>query len=184
MTPYFFGYGSLVNRDTHLYDSAHPARLHGWRRAWVKTDGRATVFLTVKMDAATDIDGLIAAVPDADWAALDVREAGYERLSSGGAVHHPLNPAPDIEHYAVPPDHIRAQGDHVILLSYLDVVVQGFHREFGEDGVQRFFDTTDGWDTPIVNDRAKPIYPRHCQLSKAETELVDHHLDRLSALLK
>tara|TARA_R110002110_G_scaffold87967_34_gene229208 strand:+ start:399 stop:1010 length:612 start_codon:yes stop_codon:yes gene_type:complete len=184
MTPYFFGYGSLVNCDTHVYIDTHPAFLHGWRRDWVRTDGRDTVFLTVKRDITCSIDGLIAAVPDADWNALDLRETGYARLSSGGAVKHPVDPAPDIEHYAVPPDHIRASGDHVILLSYLDVVVQGYLREFGHNGVQRFFDTTDGWDTPILNDRENPRYPRHKVLSPDETALVDHHITRLAARVK
>lgn len=181
MTPYFFGYGSLVNVDTHIYGDTHPAHLRGWRRYWVKTPARDTVFLSVHMDGHSEIDGLIAAVPDADWAALDLREAGYARLSSGGAVRHPLTPAPEVEHYAVPPEHVLPEGDHVILLSYLDVVVQGFFRVFGEDGVQRFFDTTDGWDTPVLQDRDTPRYPRHKLLTATETALVDHHLDRLSA---
>ena len=184
MTPYFFGYGSLVNTDTHVYDDTHRATLQGWRRTWVRTDGRDTVFLSVRRDPAIQIEGLIAAVPNADWAALDLRETGYQRLASGDAVLHPLAPAPHVEHYAVPEDTIRRTGDHVILLSYLDVVVQGFRREFGEEGVQRFFDTTDGWETPILNDRAAPRYPRHQRLDAAETALVDHHLRRLSALVK
>lgn len=184
MTPYFFGYGSLVNIDTHSYGDTHPARLRGWRRRWVRSPNRDTVFLSVHMDTHSEIDGLIAAVPDADWAALDLREAGYARLSSGGAVDHPLDPAPEVEHYAVLPENICAEGDHVILLSYLDVVVQGFHRVYGVDGVQRFFDTTDGWDTPVLNDRDDPRYPRHKVLSSEDTALVDHHLARLSARLE
>lgn len=184
MTPYFFGYGSLVNKDTHVYDDAHTAVLKGWRRAWVRTEERETVFLTARADPASSIDGLIAAVPNADWAALDTRERGYKRLPSEGSVAHPLAPTTPVQHYAIPSDAMRADGDHVILLSYLDVVVQGYLREFGHDGVERFFDTTDGWDTPILNDRHAPRYPRHQQLSRDETALVDGHLTRLSAFVK
>jgi hypothetical protein len=184
MTPYFFGYGSLVNRDTHLYRDCHRAELRGWRRAWVRTAERETVFLSVRMDPESAIDGLIAAVPGADWAALDAREYGYARLSSGGAVQHPLDPAPEIEHYAIPPENTHSEGDQVILLSYLDVVVQGFFREYGAEGVQRFFDTTDGWEVPVLNDRGNPRYPRHRTLTAEETALVDDHLARLPALLK
>jgi hypothetical protein len=72
----------------------------------------------------------------------------------------------------------------VILLSYLDVVVQGFFREYGAEGVQRFFDTTDGWEVPVLNDRGNPRYPRHRTLTAEETALVDDHLARLPALLK
>lgn len=181
MTPYFFGYGSLVNRATHSYPDAHPAQLRGWRRAWVRSSAFDRVFLSVVPDASTTISGLIAAVPDNDWAALDARETGYNRLPSGDAVVHPLTPAPPIAHYAVPQDGQGTTTRNTIILSYIDVVVQGFLREFGEEGVAQFFDTTDSWDTPIINDRAAPQYPRHQVLSLDETALVDHHLNRLAA---
>ncbi|MDF3351744.1 gamma-glutamylcyclotransferase [Sulfitobacter sp. KE34] len=184
MTPYFFGYGSLVNRNTHSYPDARTAQLDGWRRQWVRTEGRDIVYLSVVQHPATRIDGLIAAVPGADWAALDKREYSYERHASGGAVVHDLTPAPDIAHYAIPADIAVTHGDHVILLSYLDVVVQGFLREFGTEGAARFFDTTDGWDTPILDDRAAPLYPRHQTLTEAETAVVDQHMDRLSVQIK
>ena len=44
--PFFFGYGSLVNRATHDYSDAHPARIEGWRRAWRHVEGRKVAFLT------------------------------------------------------------------------------------------------------------------------------------------
>ncbi len=181
MTPYFFGYGSLVNRNTHAYPDTHPARLRGWRRAWVRSAAYDKVFLSVIPDPDTTISGLIAAVPGNDWSALDARETGYARLDSGEAVIHPLVPAPPVAHYAVPASEQGATSRNTIILSYLDVVVQGFLREYGEDGVRDFFDTTDGWDTPILNDRAAPQYPRHQPLTAAETALVDDHLTRLSA---
>lgn len=181
MTPYFFGYGSLVNRATHSYPDARPAQLTGWRRAWVRTPHRDVVFLSVVKDLQCNIDGLIAAVPGADWAALDAREHGYARVLSGDAVRHDLTPAPEIAHYAVRAQDICADSDHVILLSYLDVVVQGFLREFGAQGVARFFETTSGWDTPVRDDRAAPRYPRAQVLSVDETALVDQHLARVGA---
>lgn len=184
MTPYFFGYGSLVNRKTHGYPDAHPAELRGWRRAWVRSVAFDRVFLSVVPDPTTTISGLIAAVPQGDWSALDVRESGYARLSSGDAVTHPLAPGLDIAHYAVPEDQQGHSSRNVIALTYLDVVVQGFLHEFGPQGVAHFFDTTDGWETPILNDRAAPEYPRHQTLTSEETALVDHHLERLSARLE
>ncbi len=150
----------------------------------MRTAARDIVYLTVIPDPETTIDGLIAAVPGNDWAALDAREYGYMRHNSGTAVAHDVVPTPDIAHYAIPLADTGAAGDHVILLSYLDVVVQGFLREFGSDGVTRFFDTTQGWDTPVLNDRAAPHYPRHQNLLDTETALVDHHLNRLSASVK
>jgi hypothetical protein len=77
---------------------------------------------------------------------------------------------------------------HPVLLSYLDVVVQGYLQEFDEAGVAHFFDTTDGWDAPLLDDRTHPHYPRpshrSCQrngprqprwLNKIEARIV--HLD-------
>ncbi len=184
MTPYFFGYGSLVNRNTHTYPDARLAQLQGWRRVWVRTALRDMVFLSVEPDPGTTIDGLVAAVPGADWDALDTRETGYDRISSGGAVLHDILPSPDMAHYSIAPKNQQQGGDNAILLSYLDVVVQGFLREYGTDGVTRFFDTTRGWDAPVLNDRAAPLYPRHQPLTAPEKALVDDNLDRLAAQVK
>lgn len=180
MTPYFFGYGSLVNVETHDYPDTKPAQLRGWRRAWVRTALRNVVFLTAIPDVDSTIDGLIAAVPNGDWDALDLRERGYKRQPSGAAIIHELNPAPTIAHYVIPPEMQATSGDHMILRSYLDVVVQGYLRVFGEDGVARFFETTNGWYTPVLDDRNDPIYPRAQVLSAQETALVDHFLAQLT----
>ena len=181
MHPYFFGYGSLVNRETHTYPDARPAQLKGWRRSWIRTAKREVVFLSVTPDADTVIDGLIASVPDADWRALDAREFGYGRHDSRDAVIHDIMPAPEVAHYAIAPADQMAGGNHVILLSYLDVVVQGYLREHGVAGVTRFFETTSGWDTPVRNDRENPGYSRFREVTTEEQKLVDDNLLRLSA---
>ncbi len=177
---YFFGYGSLVNRDTHSFASAHAARLGGWRRIWRQTDLRRAAYLTVIPDPACEIDGLIAEVPGADWHALDQREAAYERLRATHQVRHSLHHQPEIAVYAISDArHAKPGRAGPVLLSYLDVVVQGYLREFGEAGVQDFFDTTAGWDTPILDDRDAPLYPRHRRLTPDERNLTDAQLARL-----
>jgi hypothetical protein len=176
MHPCFFGYGSLVNRETHTYASASRARLTGWRRKWVYTQARGLAFLSVIPDPDTAIDGLIAEVPGADWAVLDAREYGYARTPSGSAVTHPRDPATHISHYAVSQDTWVQGGANTILLSYLDVVVQGYLREYGAGGVADFFATTDGWDTPVRDDRSAPQYPRAKTLTAQETALVNQHI--------
>ena len=179
--PFFFGYGSLVNRATHDYADAHPARITGWRRAWRHVEGRTVAFLTAVPDPATEIDGLIAHVPGGDWAALDMREHAYARVMTS-EVTHALGGSPEIHIYHAPDDmHAPASEKRPVLLSYLDVVVQGYLREFGKGGVDRFFATTDGWDAPIRDDRTDPMYPRHQALSDAERALVDDNLARLGA---
>ncbi len=172
---YFFGYGSLVNRRTHDYADARPAQLSGWRRAWHHTDLRPVAFLTVVPTEDAMIDGLVARV-DGSWADLDHRERAYDRITTQD-VRHDLPHAPDVAVYAIPEGkHRPATQSHPVLLSYIDTVVQGFLAEFGEAGVTRFFETTQGWDAPVAEDRAQPIYPRHTALSAWETGLVDRHL--------
>lgn len=179
---HFFGYGSLVNRATHAYPQAHPAHLKGWRRVWVHTAARPVAYLSVMRDESCTIAGLAAHVPGGDWVALDEREAAYARHPAQAL---PIGRAPlEVQVYAVPQAAAaRPQTAHPILLSYLDAVVQGFLREFGEEGVSDFFETTSGWDAPIRNDRETPLYPRAQRLSAAELSLVDTALAKRGSLL-
>lgn len=181
--PHFFGYGSLVNRGTHAFADTHRATLHGWRRVWRHTALREVAYLTAVPDAAARIDGLIAAVPNGDWAELDLREHAYDRVPARD-VRHPLPAETEIALYTIPEGkHAAPSARHPILLSYLDVVVQGFLTEFGEAGVERFFASTGGWDAPIADDRSDPVYPRARLLACAETSLVDAWLTHLSVPL-
>jgi len=173
---YFFGYGSLVNLATHDYPNARRARLKGWRRVWQHTDLRAIPFLTVRPDPGCEIDGMIAHVPNDDWAALDVRERGYDRIPATEQIVHDVPQASEIAVYAVPgPRHVNPS-DYPILLSYVDVVMQGYLHHFGAEGVDHFIATTDGWDITILNDRDQPRYPRHQALTPEETDFIDSRL--------
>lgn len=177
--PFFFGYGSLVNRATHAYDQCFSARVRGWRRVWRHTALRPVAFLTVEPCAETEIDGLIAAVPGADWTLLDRRERAYDRVAVT-EIHHDVTPPPEVALYTIPEGkHGRPNTAHPVLLSYIDVVLQGYFREFGSEGVQRFVATTHGWDVPVLHDRAHPRYPRHQTLTRAEEALIDEVLSDL-----
>jgi hypothetical protein len=179
---FFFGYGSLVNRATHAFRDTHRAQVRGWRRAWRGTPRRAVAFLTAVPDPNAQIDGLIAAVPGDSWAALDEREQAYDRVKVSDNVRHPLPRRPQIAIYAIPDGaHHAPSDDHPILLSYLDVVMQGYLNEFGAAGVAAFVATTDGWHSPVMDDRADPIYPRHQTLSRGERRLVDEAIDKAGA---
>ncbi|MDQ2093668.1 gamma-glutamylcyclotransferase family protein [Rhodalgimonas zhirmunskyi] len=181
---YFFGYGSLVNLSTHGFAEAHPARARGWRRAWRHTHLRPVAFLTAVPDPGCTIEGMIAHVPGDDWAALDEREHAYARIKVPDDVEHPLGGKLDVAIYAIPHDaHGRPDAAHPVLLSYLDTVVQGYLRAFGTEGAIRFFDTTSGWDAPVMDDRAAPVYPRHQPLTRTETAFVDDQLARLGVTL-
>ena len=180
---FIFGYGSLVNRATHDYEQAHPARLKGWRRVWRHTTLREVAFLNVVEDPECEIDGLILEVPRQPTE-LDKREYAYKRTTVTPAVMHRVEQKVEINLYAIsegtegPPS-----PEHSILMSYLDTVVSGYFVEFGEAGVRDFFDTTAGWDAPILNDRAEPRYPRHRLAGPEITDMVDAALRGLPSVV-
>ncbi|MEM8980570.1 MAG: gamma-glutamylcyclotransferase family protein [Pseudomonadota bacterium] len=173
----FFGYGSLVNTGSHTeaYENPTPAKVEGWARTWRQDASWPYAILTAIPAPDQILHGLTASLPGADWSILDAREAGYDRVMTEVAG------APTAI-YTIPESrHANHATPRPILLSYLDVVVQGYHQVYGERGVADFFATTSRWETPVLNDRAKPLYPRAQILTKAETQLVDSHLNRLSA---
>ena len=182
--PHFFGYGSLVNTATHDYPVARAARLRGWRRVWVRSMARPVTFLSVHRVDGAVIDGLVARVPGGDWAALDEREAAYARVALGSGDLDPAH-AGDVSVYEALPHLIGPSSDeHPILLSYVDTVVAGFRQVFGDEGAARFFDTTDGWAAPVLNDRDAPRYPRSTPTTMAIRDFVDDRLAALSAKVK
>lgn len=178
--PYFFGYGSLVNRQTHDYTDAHRAAIRGWRREWRFSHRLNRTFLSVVPDPASRIDGLVARVPNADWGALDLRETGYGRhIVPDEHLSHtsPVPVSAQIYAVALGDSDLPHPTQHVHL-SYLDVVVSGFLAEFGADGVERFFATTTGWGG-VLDDRAAPLYPRARPTSTELRDLVDDSLSQL-----
>ena len=166
----FIGFGSLVNTSTHKYQPVSPVRVPGWSRAWINNDSYDHAFLSVIPDSQKSILGLLAVVPDGDWAELDAREAGYNRKLLSDAdwqleqLHNGVNAAE-----AVSPAQVQmyvhasgqfAQPQKPILYSYLETVLFGFYQIYGESGIDNFLDSTTAW-TAIKDDRAAPIYPRH-----------------------
>ena len=175
--PRFFGYGSLVNLATHAYGDPRPARLPGWGRVWRHTAARPFAYLSSERVEGGEIDGVTAEVPGGDWAALDLRETNYVRRDVTQTVVHDAPPG-SVAVYEVDatasPDGTR----HPILMSYLDVVIQGYVALFGTDGADRFFATTRGWGGPIRDDRAAPLYSRPQAVGAAERGIVDDFITR------
>ena len=157
-----FGYGSLVNRKTQSFGGERTT-LDGWHRVWVATAARPAAFLSVERFDST-IEGLSFPVPPQDLPDLDQREAQYDRVPHDTGVV-----------YSVPARN-QVERPCAILRSYLDVVLQGYLREFGQQGVARFITTTSGWEHGLYDDRAAPIYPRAQPISAKETELFDAFL--------
>lgn len=174
-----FGYGSLVNAETHGYAECRPARLKGWRRHWrhwINGPTRFVTSLTAEPDEHVDIDGLIARVPAPEWHALDQRERGYRRVDiPADQIAHSVPGSPRIITYQ---SETSRPGDAElpILQSYLDCVLQGFSRIYGADGIAHFLDTTEGWHVPIKRDRGAPIYPRAITVTDQEATEFDRVL--------
>lgn len=182
----YFGYGSLVNRDTLRTEivAACPARLKGWRRYWRAQpdigrmgeedgpDGPMPSMLTAGRAEGAAIDGLLVFDRKINLDSVDQREMHYHRreIAAEDLQLAPGLIVPDCPLYVY---EVRAElpdlpGGHAILGSYLDAVMQGFHREFGPDGVHRFIAETDDFHTPIHDDRHQPRYPRNVILSDEE----------------
>jgi len=182
----YFGYGSLVNRDTLRTDivAAYPARVSGWRRVWLPRPANAPKFagvgpavLTVERAEGHEIDGMLVIDRVENIASVDERENIYRRVQLGSA---------ELTFYGdVPPSgvplHIYERNyepevdmpPSPILRSYLDAVFQGYFRTFGEDGLRRFVDETSGFGLPIHEDRLSPAYPRAIELASREKQLFD-----------
>lgn len=183
----YFGYGSLVNRATLSSSvvAAFPARLKGWKRTWrprPRMEGETVLplspsLLTAHRAPDRAIDGLLV-VDGADRLGdLDAREFRYHRRDVCLSDFEFLAEVPQFDirvhvyeaRVELPP----VAGPAPILRSYLDAVMQGFLREFGEAGLRRFVAETEAFHTPIHEDRHAPVYSRSVDLQSGEADLFD-----------
>lgn len=181
----YFGYGSLVNCDTRSPAStAVRGRLSGWVREWRiagPTPRGGVCSLTVRPEAGTEIRGLMVSEHRAGLAALDKREWRYDRIDLAEGAFSPdeTGAAHGRGHfvYRARDEHYRwGDADHPILLSYIDCVLAGFLKHWGEAGVFHFVETTHGWHVPILDDRDSPRYPRAVTISDEARALFDEAL--------
>ena len=140
-----------------------------------ETSYRKATFLSIALAPDARIQGLTALVQGGDWQALDAREAGYERREAAHQITHDLAQQVPCAVYTIPQSKAAEErpSSAPILLSYLDVVLQGFMQIYGEAGARGFMDTTDHWTRPVLDDRAAPLYPRHQKLEDRQRQLVD-----------
>ncbi len=184
--PLFFGYGSLANVGTFPEPwPLRPATLLGWRRVWASyaaTSLGVVISLTIREAPGEAIDGvLLRPRNDREQAWLDAREGGYEKIALEAASLRAADGAdlasePALATYRSLSPPARPESA-VITLSYVDAVLQGFLRHFGEEGARRFVATTDGWDAPIENDRTAPRYARAVRLTSKEHAVIDALLE-------
>ena len=177
----YFGYGSLVNRETRPPEEpAACARLSGWHRVWghrsAASPARApSCSLSIEPDVgggggASGIDGVVVALPVEALPVLDARERGYERLTlPASRFDLPEGLGTDEIHVyrSLPENRLPATPAQPILQSYVDCVLAGYLRVYGEGGLDAFMLSTRGWDGAIENDRAAPRYPRAVEVPGA-----------------
>lgn len=169
---YYFGYGSLVNRDTRpVGEFSEPATLKGWRRVWENRTAdlaRSQQSTSLSIEKLTDpsigsIEGVIARMPASGLIQLDQREAGYDRLKLP-VDQFELTDRVETDFVYVYQSELShrflANEEHPILQSYIDCVLAGYLTQFGPAGMQAMVDSTKGWDRPVMDDRAAPHYPR------------------------
>ncbi len=168
----YFGYGSLVNRNTRPHgEEAINVTLKGWRRVWnhrvTNIDARhACTSLSIER-AQGVINGVLVRIPYAQLADLDAREYGYERLtlSAEDFVLPEGLEVDEIQIYrSLPANRHLADGEHPVMQSYVDCVMAGYQARFGDGGLLDLLDTTRGWEQPTMNDRDDPTYPRSVEL--------------------
>lgn len=182
---YYFGYGSLVNRDTRPDgEFAESARLKGWQRVWEHRTAdpdrqQQCTSLSIEPVDHSDspgIEGVVARIPVSELPELDKRESGYERLKlSATDFDLPASISTDavFVYRSLPQNRHLANPEHPILQSYIDCVLAGYKARFGDDGMHAMLDSTRGWSRPIMNDRTAPHYPRWVSVAPQVREQFD-----------
>lgn len=189
MTITYFGYGSLVNVDTIPREAeVTPGRLTGWLRQWrvcgQGEDGQGRCALTVRQEEGSEIWGVMAREPRTRLADLELREQRYLKVEAVGVAFRcealQQQGPDDLFLFQAAPEHTRWGCDrHPILQSYLDCVLAGYFRTWGEGGIDHFLATTDGWHVPVLADRERPRYPRRIVLDPELADLIDGKLRAL-----
>jgi len=171
---WIFGYGSLINRASVRHTLADeaigevvPGRISGWRRSWSnRVVARGRTGLGACVEAEGRINGVAIELLDPDFAALDLREAGYmrERVKDQTLVDGEL-------WLYTKPDGMPASAEFPVAVSYLEVVLSGC-LALGREFAVEFLTETPGL-TALMNDRAAPVYPRRVPLAADEIAAID-----------
>lgn len=162
-----FGFGSLINSQSRartLGDvPAWPVRVTGLQRGWYAPSSsiRHTA-LGVVTDGSAACNGVLALLPAARIAALDAREAQYDRVALEPGRVRPLGEAPPAGTVVtyLPKRAEHPSAEHPIIRSYVDVTLSGC-LEYGEDFAREMIETTDAWNGHLEDERHAPRYPLH-----------------------
>ena len=176
----YFGYGSLVNPRTlrTKFLGIRRAEAAGWRRVFLPRDANEEMsLLSVRRDEQAAVHGVVVYDLAAHLPSVDEREAGYARqivdLSRLSIETPPLENVPVFIYEALAGGPTAEDRQSAILQSYLDAVMQGFRMLYGDDGLRRFIEETDGFETKLWLDRDAPRYARSVALDEGEAAMFD-----------
>jgi len=181
-----FAYGSLLNKNTWSFNAElELVSLKGWVRQWrqiVQLDKSKICALTIYPSSNSIIEGILLKVDDAAELLLGGREIGYEKTIIAGMditvqnTKIQLTDETPITYVGSKATTCWASEEAPILLSYIDVVAKGYFDLFGREGAAHFFNSTQGWNLPILDDRDDPIYPRAMKYDKKFLDFVDQQV--------
>lgn len=188
---YVFGYGSLLQRRSREQTTGRPSGsvvpvlLAGFERGWFHP-GVGWTPLGLLRCPHSSTTGVLIPVTRQQLAAVDRREAGYQRQHVGhNHVAHqygstPIDPALPIYTY-VSPLPMPSTEHNPVLQSYQDVFLHGA-LEHGAEFAADTLETTVHWDSWIDLDRADPRYPRADRVASTVAARLDDRLDALAPL--
>jgi len=177
----YFGFGSLVNRDTRPRDEvAVNATLKGWGRVWnhrvrVGPGRQSCTSLSVE-PLSGSIEGVVVRIPLSELPALDARESGYARMRlpvTDFVLPETLYTDTVYVYRSLQKNRHLADEQHPVAQSYIDCVMAGYLKRFGDDGLKDLLQTTRGWELPVLNDRQAPTYPRSVNLPTEQYQYFD-----------
>ena len=166
MAQYIFGYGSLIDASSRAATGdtgrMHPVRIAHLQRAWhvVSPNGYTLVGVTPRRGASCN--GVLSQVTPDVLPRFDRRERRYHRVIipqqavtsltgeslSGATIWTYLTSRPG-----------QASDAYPLVQSYIDVILTGC-LALGADFAAEFIETTQGWESAWLNDRAQPRYAR------------------------
>jgi hypothetical protein len=179
---FILAYGSLISSDSRAKTGetgqVWPVKLHGFERHWAVVDpdmDMSTVAIQKSENAACN--GILVAVAEDQIALFDEREIGYQRsqVLPEQLTAYLDEPLPEGTYWVYHTEEIKHPEEACpIVLSYVDVILSGC-LEHGDAFALDFLALTKGWQSPLINDRPAPRYPR------AQPELPTERLNRLLA---
>ncbi|MFT2110478.1 gamma-glutamylcyclotransferase [Marinomonas sp. 2405UD68-3] len=164
---FIVGYGSLISgisrAKTGETGRVWPIKIADFERHWsVMTSefGMSSVAVIPKKGAYCN--GVLIEISEAEIPVFDLREQGYERaqIDSSQLSSYQDEALPNGTVWIYHSDDITPPTPACpITLSYADVILAGC-MEQGDAFVRDFLQHTCGWESPLLNDRQHPRYPR------------------------